>query len=132
MIHEDYILRMIQLFAAAFETALTEAKLGEEEKAVGTLEDAIGRCMNMKSSTVLALAPASLVTVMKLSSLNDSVAIYIAFVLQRIADLIELDDKNLAAMRREQAAAVAKAFEFPLGTEPELLKEIRKKVEKQK
>lgn len=119
MIHQDYIMRMIQQFTDALVNARNEIKLGEESKALATMEDALGHCLNMKGSTVLALAPASLVTVMKLSSLNDAVAIYVSYALERMAEILDHEDASLAQTRREQAQAVARAFEFPLGTVPE-------------
>ncbi len=113
-IRNDYLLDMIQSFAQAIVGVIDRGSHGVAERdALGTYNEVVGRVLDMPADAVLALSPQSLVTMMQISAVDESLAVYMVFSLERIADVLEGENGPLAAVRRSQAQAVADAYGFP-------------------
>lgn len=110
MLQRDYVLEIIGQFVEGVSRALRRAALGEKDGLLAT-EREIGDILELEPSTALALAPDSLVTMMVLSGIGDSVAAYVCYALDRLARLYEAaGDGDAAGLRRLQARAVAESF----------------------
>ena len=88
-----------------------DAALAGDAEATGAVEQDVAGLLDLDPEVALALSPDSLVTMMVLSGMGDSVAAYVAFSLTRLADAYEAQgDAGTAALRRAQAAAVGESF----------------------
>ena len=129
MLQRDYVLAQINLFV---QTVLDPLRLALEEldlDSVHTVEQAIGKLIDLDADTALALSPDSLVTMMQLSGIGDSVAGYASYALARIADSYErMDKKQTAGVRRDQARKVAVAFGWNLSDIPEEFEDLEKRL----
>lgn len=87
MLQRDYILEIVadftQSVARAFKLAVTKKDLDSCTE----IEQEIGELLDLDHKTALALAPDSLVTMMVLSGMGDSVASYVCWSLERLARL---------------------------------------------
>lgn len=111
MLQRDYILEIISQFAEAVKEALGRAEKDLDPEACEEVEHQIGDLLELDYNTALSLAPDSLVTMMVLSGIGDSIASYVCFALTRLADVYERSgDKDLAQVRLAQAKAVAESF----------------------
>lgn len=110
MLHRDYVLEIVGQFVEGVTRSLRRAALGEKDGLLAT-EREIGDLLELEPSTALALAPDSLVTMMLLSGMGDSVAAYVCYALDRLARLYEREgDEDAAGLRALQARAVAESF----------------------
>ena len=110
MLQRDYVLEIVGQFVEGVSRSLRRAALGEKDGLVAT-EREIGELLELDPQTALALAPDSLVTMMVLSGMGDSVASYVCYALDRLARLYErAGDEDAAGLRRLQARAVAESF----------------------
>ena len=110
MLQRDYVLEIIGQFVEGVSRALRRAALGEKDGLLAT-EREIGDILELEPTTALALAPDSLVTMMVLSGIGDSVAAYVCYALDRLARFYEAaGDEDAAGLRRLQARAVAESF----------------------
>ena len=129
MLQRDYVLAQINLFV---QTVLEPLRLALEEldlDSVHTVEQAIGKLIDLDADTALALSPDSLVTMMQLSGIGDSVAGYASYALARIADSYErMGKKQTAEVRRDQARKVAVAFGWNLSDIPEEFEDLEKRL----
>ncbi len=125
MLQRDYVLAQINLFV---QTVLEPLRLALEElDSVHTVEQAVGKLIDLDADTALALSPDSLVTMMQLSGIGDSVAGYASYALARIADSYErMGKKQTAEVRRDQARKVAVAFGWNLSDIPEEFEDLEK------
>ena len=127
MLHRDYLLEVIHQFVTSISQALVQALLERDFEAAGEVEEAVADLMQLDADTAMALAPDSLVTMMMLSGTGDAVAGYAAYALNRLADAYEgMGEVDLAAVRREQAQAIADAFGSDVNEIPEELLELDK------
>lgn len=111
MLQKDYVLEIVGQFVDGVSVALRRAAGGERDGLIAT-EREIGELLELEPQTALALAPDSLVTMMVLSGMGDSVAAYVCYALERLARLYErAGDEDLAGLRRLQARAVAESFD---------------------
>lgn len=118
MLQRDYVVEIIGQFVTAVTRALRRAAAGERDGLVET-ERQIGELLDLDYRTALALAPDSLVTMMVLSGMGDSVAAYVCYALDRLARLYErAGDEDTAGLRRLQARAVAESFDCDPSTPP--------------
>ncbi len=125
MLQRDYITEMTRRFGQVLARRMRAALLDADPDAIADLEDAVGSLLDLDGVTALALDPTSLVTMMELSGIADSLAVYVQYALLRIADGYEASGNTaLAATRREQAQAVAGAFLCQLGTVPQEYREL--------
>ena len=129
MLQRDYVLAQINLFV---QTVLEPLRLALEEldlDSVHTVEQAVGKLIDLDADTALALSPDSLVTMMQLSGIGDSVAGYASYALARIADSYERrGKKQTAGVRRDQARKVAVAFGWNLSDIPEEFEDLEKRL----
>ena len=127
MLQRDYVLAQINLFV---QTVLEPLRLALEEldlDSAHTVEQAVGKLIDLDADTALALSPDSLVTMMQLSGIGDSVAGYASYALARVADSYErMGKKQAAEVRRDQARKVAVAFGWNLSDIPEEFEDLEK------
>ena len=110
MLHRDYILDLVEHFVTGITDAFRHA-VGGEPLALADAEREIGDILELDPSTALSLAPDSLVTMMVLSGMGDSVASYVCYALDRLATLYERQgNEDAAGLRRLQAKAVAESY----------------------
>lgn len=120
MLQRDYIIDLIRTFCASVVDDLRRALLRGDGDAAVQAEAAVGELLDLDPSTALALSPQSLVTMMQLSGIGDSVASYVSYTLNRLGDAYErVGAKDTGKLRHDQAAAVAVAFGWNLSTCPE-------------
>lgn len=121
MLQRDYILEIVGQFVEGVSDALRRAVAGEAAGAAD-VERQIGELLDLDASTALSLSPDSLVTMMVLSGMGDSVASYVCYALERLSQLYERDgNEDLAGLRRIQAKAVAESFSCDPADVPEEL-----------
>lgn len=110
MLQRDYLLEIIGRFTEAVSRALKRLEEGDEA-ATADIELEVAGLLDLDPSIALGLAPDSLVTMMLLSGLGDSLAGYVSFALERLGDAYEgRGEDDLAQLRRDQAAAVVESF----------------------
>lgn len=125
MLQRDYITEMTRRFGQVLARRMRAALLDADPDAIADLEEAVGSLLDLDGATALALDPTSLVTMMELTGIADSLAVYVQYALLRIADGYEASgNAALAATRRDQASAVAGAFLCQLGTVPQEFREL--------
>lgn len=119
-IRNDYLTDMIMRFAQTLTCGLEKSLTGAINGAAAQdgCEQVVGEVLDMDAQTALALSPASLVTMMQISAVDDRLAVYVAYCLERLAGLAEGADDALASVRRDQAQAVAAAYGIAAGTVP--------------
>lgn len=121
MLQRDYILEIVGQFVDGVSDALRRAVAGQPDGVEG-VERQIGELLELDPGTALALAPDSLVTMMVISGMGDSVASYVCYALDRLARVYEArGDDELAGLRRLQARAVAESFQCDPADVPEEL-----------
>ena len=122
MLHRDYLLEVIARFVEALTRALRKAvELGDLEGCRET-ERAVAELLELDPETMGVLAPGSLVQLMVLSGVGESVSDYVGYALDRIADIYEDGgEDDLASLRRAQAEAIEEAFGGDLSQVPEEL-----------
>lgn len=120
MLQRDYLLELIKRFGDGLRECLLPATLEADAGSIAEVEDAIGRLIDLDGASALSLAPESLVTMMELSGVADSVAGHASYALLRLANAYDrAGDPATAQIRREQARAVAEAFGATLGAVPD-------------
>jgi len=133
MLQRDYILVVINQFVNAIMQALHKSlDLSNPEEAKEAAEDAelaIAGLLDLDPSVAMQLTPESLVTMMVLSGMGDTVANYVAYSLNALGTLYDkMGDAATAAIRREQAAAVGESFGCDPTVPPEELVELEQKL----
>lgn len=124
MLQHDYILELIVRFADALVRAFELAVLKHDLRGCEEVEAEVAELLELDPSTALSLSPESLVTMMSLSGMAESTAEYVAYALDRVADVYEdFGEQLLADVRRTQAEAVADAFGCDLSHVPAELDE---------
>lgn len=118
MLRSDYILQMVQSFYDALGIAFSHAQLGESEQALAVLGRVVGEALEMRPEVALSFAPQSLVSMVELARLDETLALYLSFTLLKMSEILETQGSPLAQLRRDQAHALAVAYGFPLGEEP--------------
>lgn len=129
MLQRDYINEIIRQFGDVLARWLRPAVLDANGEAIDEVEAAIGKLMDLDGATALSLAPESLVTMMELTGIADSVAGYVSYALLRLADAYEgQGNEAIASLRREQARAVSAAFQSEFGKVPEEYQELERAI----
>lgn len=119
MLQRDYILEIIAQFAQVVAEALGRAREMHDQDSIEQVEQAIGDLLELDHETALALAPDSLVTMMLLSGMGDSVAEYVCYALGQLSGIYaDMGEEDLAGIRGLQAKAVAESFGCDLDTVP--------------
>jgi len=126
MLQRDYLLEVISQFVEAIVRAMRLALFSENPverfEAIGDAEKSVASLLDLDADLALQLAPESLVTMMVLSGIGDSLASYVAYTLNLLGDAYEdMGESDTAAIRREQARAVGESFGCdPTEAPPEL------------
>lgn len=129
MLQKDYVLEVVRRFGDVLARWLRPAVLEANGEAIDEVENAVGRLIDLDGATALSLAPESLVTMMELSGIADSVAGYVSYALLRLGDAYEAAGNDaLANVRREQARAISAAFGSELGRVPEEYQELERAI----
>ena len=125
MLQRDYIMMLITQFVDAVTDPLLHAAVHQDLKSIHEAEHAVGDLLQLDPETALMLTPESLVTMMDLSGIGDTVEGYAAYVLNKLASLYERrgDDKT-SELRLAQARAVAVAFGWDLSNIPDELADL--------
>lgn len=127
MLQKDYVLEMVRRFGDVLARWLRPAVLDADSEAIDEVENAIGSLVDLDGATALSLAPESLVTMMELSGVADSVAGYASYALLRLGDAYDAaGNATVAGVRREQARAISEAFGSELGRVPEEYQELER------
>lgn len=125
MLQRDYIVEMTRRFGEVLSKRLRAAMLDADPDAIHDLEDAVGNLLDLDGATALSLDPDSLVTMMELSGIADSLAEYVTYALLRIADAYEVrGSMGIATARRQQAEAICKSFMVKYDHVPEEYREL--------
>ena len=120
MLHRDYILEVIEQFVDTVMRALRHALKEQDVTSAQEAEQAVADLLDLDRTVALELSPDSLVTMMLLSGMADSVADYVAYALDKLGDVYDATgDKALAELRRQQAEAVAESFGCDLSVVPQ-------------
>ena len=124
MLHRDYLLEVIAKFVDAVTIALRGALLDGNPQSAQEAEDSIAALLDLDPDTAMNLAPDSLVTMMLLSGMGDSLASYVSYALDRVGDAYDdMGDKAKAELRWDQAQAVAESFGCDPSAVPEEFEE---------
>lgn len=111
MLHRDYLLEIIDRFVDSVSVALLGAVRRHDVDSAQEVEDSVAALLDLDPQTAMSLSPDSLVTMMILSGMGDSLASYVAYALDRVGDAYDdMGEKQLAALRWDQAEAVAESF----------------------
>ena len=128
MLQRDYILEVIDDFTSTVTAGLGNALETQTEESLDGVEAAVAELIDLSPETALALSPDSLVTMMLLSGVADSVAEHVVYALDRLSHVYEqLGDGDKAGLRRQQAVAVAQSFSVDLSATPEQFKDFEAK-----
>lgn len=111
MLHKDYLLEIISRFVESVSVALKKALLERDLDAAQEVEDSVAALIDLDPNTAMNLSPDSLVTMLLLSGIGDSLASYVAYALDRVGDAYDdAGDSATATLRWDQAEAVAESF----------------------
>ncbi len=128
MLQRDYILEVIDDFTSTVTAGLGNALEAQTEEPLDGVEAAVAELIDLSPETALALSPDSLVTMMLLSGVADSVAEYVVYALDRLSHVYkQLGDDDRAGLRRQQAVAVAQSFSVDQNATPEQFKDFETK-----
>jgi len=129
MLQHDYLLELIAQFVEAISRALLAVRQRGDREDVEAAEQAIAGVLDLDPAVALRLSPDSLVTMMVLSGVGESLAGYVAYALRRISDAYgDLGDDDLADLRLSQARAVEESFNAEPGKVPAEFQELESKL----
>lgn len=130
MLQRDYLTKIIESFTKHVEISLKDAVILRKSESIGEVEDALGELLELDPDMLLSLSPDSLVTMIALGGHGDAFGDSIAYVLARLGDAeAERGDKETAALRRQQARAVALGFGFNNQIVPEQFQELDREIQ---
>ena len=120
MLHRDYLLEIIAKFVEAVTVALRRAVLDGSTESAREVEDSVAALLDLDPQTAMNLSPDSLVTMMLLSGMGDSLASYVAYALDKVGDAYDnMGNQQTAELRWDQAQAVAESFGCDLDEIPQ-------------
>lgn len=117
-IRNDYLLDQIARLVEGILASLERLRSGGEADAIDGFEAVVGDVLDMDAETALSLSPASLVTMMQLSAVDESLAVYAVYALGCAADAYDARGDAIAQVRRAQAQALADAYGFAASAVP--------------
>ena len=119
MLQHDYILEVVGKFVESVAVALLGIFKRRDFTHIGEAEKAVAELLDLDPETAMALSPESLVTMMRLSGVGDTVAAYAAYALRKVGEAYELEgDAEVGALRIAQARAISEAFDVEEGEVP--------------
>ena len=111
MLERDYITEIISQFVEAVTRALKLAVEQGDPESYQAVEQQVADLIDLDVQTAMALSPDSLVTMLVLSGMGDSLAGYVSYALDRISRVYEAHgEEDLAGLRHLQSQAVAESF----------------------
>ena len=117
MLQHDYLLEMIAQFVEAITRSLRMALLRGDRQAAAEVEEAVAGLLDLDPQLAIQLSPDSLVTMMVLSGVGDSVAGYVAYSLRGLSDAYAaMGEDALSELR--QAEAMEQSFDIEPGSVP--------------
>lgn len=121
MLTQDYLMRILLQFAEIVRRSWTKARKEHDPRAAADmLEDAVGEATDIDGGVLLSLSPESIASVMQVSGVDPQISGYIArSLLLASAYLNEAGEHALAAVRADQARAIADAYGLDLPATPE-------------
>lgn len=84
MLQHDYILEVVGKFVESVAVALLGIFKRRDFTHIGEAEKAVAELLDLDPETAMALSPESLVTMMRLSGVGDTVAAYAAYALRKV------------------------------------------------
>lgn len=122
MLERDYITELISQFVEVVTRALRLAVEKGDPVSCQAVEQQVADLADLDVQTAMALSPDSLVTMLVLSGMGDSVASYVCYALDRVSRVYEAHgEEELGGLRHLQAQAVAESFGCDTATPPEEL-----------
>ena len=119
MIVSDYLMRQMLLFFKAMTRGWQQKENADPLAAAKTLEDAIAEMTDLDGEALLSLSPDSIAQVLRVSGVDWRAVLYIAHgMLLEAVYLEEAGEAELAAIRRSQAEALSRAYDFALPRDP--------------
>ena len=119
MLQHDYILEVVGKFVESVAVALLGIFKRRDFTHIGEAEKAVAELLDLDPETAMALSPESLVTMMRLSGVGDTVAAYAVYALRKVGEAYELEgDAEVGALRIAQARAISQAFDVEEGEVP--------------
>ena len=119
MLQHDYLLEMIAQFVEAIARSLRMALLKGDRQAAVEVEEAVAGLLDLDPQLAIQLSPDSLVTMMVLSGVGDSVAGYVAYSLRGLSDAYAaMGEDALSELRLKQAEAMEQSFDIEPGSVP--------------
>lgn len=109
---------MVARFCDAVLRGIDARRAGDAFEAREDFESVVGGVLDMDASCALALSSSSLVTMMQLSAVDETLVVYCTYALMQAADTYEAADPGMAQLRREQAQALADAYGFDADVSP--------------
>ena len=111
MLQHDYLLEMIAQFVEAITRSLRMALLKGDRQAAAEVEEAVAGLLDLDPQLAIQFSPDSLVTMMLLSGMGDSVASYVAYALRAVSGAYGgMGRPDKARLRAEQAEAIEESF----------------------
>ncbi len=122
MLERDYITEIISQFVEAVTRVLRPAVETGDPASCQAVEQQVADLIDLDAQTAMALSPDSLVTMLVLSGMGDSVAAYVCYALDRVSRAYEAHGEDeLGGLRHLQSQAVAESFGCDPATPPEEL-----------
>ena len=129
MLQHDYILEVVGKFVESVAVALLGIFKRRDFTHIGEAEKAVAELLDLDPETAMALSPESLVTMMRLSGVGDTVAAYAAYALRKVGEAYQLEgDAEVGALRIAQARAISQAFDVEEGEVPPEFAELEREL----
>ncbi len=114
MLKNDYILQMIVELGTTIRKVLGLPAINRRDH-YGSIEEAVGEAVGIDPSLFFSLEPESAATLMNMGDVDKKLATYVSHAILLMSRMMEADgDMSRAQLRREQAFAIASAFEVDL------------------
>lgn len=124
MLERDYLTRLFVLLAEAVRRSIFEKKQ-DPRGAADTLEAAISNATDIDGEILLSLSPESMSSILQVSGVDPRVCGYIAHTLFLESQYLEdANESGVAAIRRQQAQALADAYGVDLDTNEAVLNDL--------
>ena len=129
MLQHDYILEVVGKFVESVAVALLGIFKRRDFTHIGEAEKAVAELLDLDPETAMALSPESLVTMMRLSGVGDTVAAYAAYALRKVGEAYELEgDAEVGSRRIAQARASSEACGVEEGEVPPEFTELEREL----
>ena len=111
MFQQDYLMRLIMQFIRGLRQSMDRSKVNPTD-AAASVEDAIATALDLDADVMLGLHPQSFASILSVSGTDSHVVDYLMRGLMLEAHYLdEAGDATTANLRRDQAIALAEAYE---------------------